>query len=92
MVTPKEARDTANIIEECAGDYSQFEKTIGRICASNLRDLANQVESLQADAERYRWLRETWAFTIYEDLLGLETNRLIDSDLDSAIDEARKQS
>ena len=47
MVTPEEARRIADAVD----------KAFLKVPAKALRDLADQVEALQADAERYRWLR-----------------------------------
>lgn len=43
----------------------------------------------EADALRYRWLRETWCFSILERLFGIETSRHPCAQLDAAIDQAR---
>ena len=74
MVTPEEARRIADAVD----------KAFLKVPAQALRDLASQVESLQADAERYRWVREKDCH-----LLSGQSNP---KKLDAAIDEARKQS
>jgi hypothetical protein len=57
MITQNQAKDHANIMESEGYEYT----------AHVIRDLAQQVEDLQADARRYQWLRlhpawETEAF------------------------------
>lgn len=88
MVTPEGARKLADAFDE-ACKYGP---------ANVLRDLATQVESLQADAERYRWLRDSkidddaqeWLCVGVFDMCGV--SEIDGSELDAAIDEARKQS
>lgn len=57
MVTPKEARKIAELL-----DNAPYANSCTNDAADALRDLASQVESLQADAERYRFRHKspTW--------------------------------
>lgn len=60
--------DIVEQLRECAGDYSLFDKDVGREAADEITrlrsDLAlaqgqrDELEVLRADATRYRWLRE----------------------------------
>ncbi|MDE2104931.1 MAG: hypothetical protein KGL39_47275 [Patescibacteria group bacterium] len=45
-------------------------------------------EQKEQEAARYRWLRETWGFTILEELFGIESGRHPLSELDECIDAA----
>lgn len=102
MVTPEEAREIANLL-------MWFGSVGHKQNAENaLRDLASQVESLRADAERYRWLVENsfdkvgvTQFHVWKQSWEPHsktgeptewTQRIRGPVLDAAIDEARKQS
>ena len=55
MVTPEEIREQAKVFAQENDSWT----------AKFLRDLAAQVEALQADAERYRWLRDSAAANLW---------------------------
>lgn len=75
MVTPDGARKLADAFDE-SGKFGP---------ANVLRDLASQVEALQADAARYRWERQNPAWETESFLGGLSPK-----EYDAAIDEAMK--
>lgn len=52
MTTPEQARELASLLDD-----APYECGCTMESADALRDLARQVEELQANAERYRWLR-----------------------------------
>lgn len=93
MVTPEEARKLSDLVLQVRDIYKHADGL-----SDALRDLATQVESLQADAERYRYLRDAhpadetlWvAMGVPGSPAGVSCWR--NEPLDAAIDEARKQS
>jgi len=84
MVTPAQARKSAAILE--AHDKP--------VAAAIIRDLASQVESLQADAERYRWLRKEGFYKDFNFGAPFMAAEFDGHDLDATVDQelARKQS
>ena len=95
MVTPEEARKCAAVYEKAAADLRLFDSSQSnnyKIAAQALRDLAAQVEALQADAQRYRHIRDNDFTELYcswiDELLNAKE---VDADeFDAAIDAARK--
>jgi len=78
MTTPEQARKLAKF---------QGKDDLPWDVRDALRSLADQLEELQADAERYRWLKDApWLDTPIERTIALQKNAL----WDSAIDAARK--
>ena len=66
-----------------------IELDIDDVAAAHPKALA-ELEALRADAERYRWLREHWDYTVYEkDGYGGSQLKIME-DLDAAIDAALK--
>jgi hypothetical protein len=90
MITPETARQRADIIE-----YDGFNMT-----AKLIRDLAQQIEEMQEDAMRYRWLRnhssKDGSLMVVQDCYwrgagDCDPTFFDDAkELDSAIDEAMK--
>ncbi len=76
MTTPEQARELAEWLE----------KANFHIEADALRELARQVEELQADAERYRWLRRG-GYTHHFATIVLNDTPF---GIDESIDKARK--
>ena len=86
MITPTEAR---NLADEWAADPGQLSHA--------LRSLADQVEALQKDAERYRWLKNSGtAVSVWTDDTGTHWSvstrdwSIERAELDAAIDRARE--
>lgn len=91
MTTPEEARKIADML-----DYAVLPG------AQTIRELANQVEALQVDADRYRWLRSQigslsakgglpfCAAGVYSDGKFSHNELLGFEQMDSEIDAARK--
>jgi hypothetical protein len=72
-------------------DYAQSKLT--NMAAAELRRQYREIETLnarcaalEADARRYRWLRESWCFSILERLFDVETTRHPSAQLDGFID------
>lgn len=103
MATPEYAKQFANVLEDGANDLFGIPILMGQAigktykqAADALRDLASQVESLQADAERYRWLKtSSWYVGMQPEFdygMGESYDQNYGEILNNAIDEARKQS
>lgn len=110
MVTPEEARKLAHLMQEdyCSclpayKDRGMFDPQCQSCmthderheCANTLRDLASQVESLQADANRYREMVLNDHSALYESYINemlMSPDTCGKEEFDAAIDAARKQS
>lgn len=84
MTTPEQARKLALLWaagKMVGGDAHE----VAIALYEKMEQLERQVEELQADAERYRWLKNTpWLDTPIERTITLQKNALWDAEIDAA--------
>lgn len=70
--------------DELVDTIEQITQATYFLCNQRLAALERECEGLRADAERYRWLRDTpWTDTSMQNIVSLQKNALWDDAIDA---------